>query len=77
MDIHLRKIQLVQSILNIQDEQIIIGFERFLEKLRDGKNKEEIIPMSVEELNERINKSENDFYNEKFKEADTLLAKYL
>lgn len=77
MDIHVRKIQLVQSILNIQDEKIIIGFEKLLKRVREGETINEIFPMSIEELNERIDKSEKDFEDGKFKEVDTLLAKYL
>ena len=34
MDIHIRKIQIVQDILSLQDEQILKGLENFLSKLR-------------------------------------------
>ena len=33
-------------------------------------------PMTVEELNRRINQSESDFEQQRFKESDEILAKY-
>ena len=77
MDIHLRKIHLVQAILNIQNEEIIIGFEKLLAKINTENNTEGILPMSLEEFNERIDKSEKDFIEGNFIDADTLFAKYL
>lgn len=77
MDIHLRKIHLVQAILNIQNEEIIIGFEKLLAKINTGNNTEDILPMSLKEFNERIDKSEKDFIEGNFIDVDTLFAKYL
>jgi hypothetical protein len=34
MDIHLRKIQLVQDILKLQDEKIVLGLEKLLKKTK-------------------------------------------
>lgn len=76
MDIHIKKIQLVQEIINLQDEQILNVLENFLRKLRIDKSENEFRPMSVNEMNKRIDKSENDFKNRKFKDVETLLAKY-
>ncbi len=76
MDIHLRKIQLVQHILKIKDEQIIIGFESLLENLKTAKLKEKFFPLSIEEFNKRINDAEKDFIEGNFKDSNTLLSKY-
>jgi len=75
MDIHLRKIQLIQDILRLQDEQILIGLESLLDKLWIERN-DDIQPMSIEELNKRIDESEDDFRNDRFKDTQTLLSKY-
>ena len=76
MDIHIRKIQIVQDILSLQDEQILKGLESFLRKLRIEKAENKFHPMSLRELNMRIDKSESNFKNGKFKDAESLLNKY-
>ena len=75
MDIHIRKIQLVQSILGLNDEQLLIGVENFLQR-HNSKKEKEFEPMTVEELNQRIDQSEKDFENGNFSSTDDLLAKY-
>ncbi|MBK6701350.1 MAG: hypothetical protein IPG55_15985 [Saprospiraceae bacterium] len=39
-------------------------------------NHEKFVPMSIEELNERIVKSEQDFTDEKYIAAEELITKY-
>lgn len=75
MDIHIRKIQLVQSILGLKDEQLLIGVESFL-KRHNSKKEKVFEPMTVEELNQRIDQSEKDFENGNFSSTEELLAKY-
>ncbi len=72
MDLQTRKIEFVQEFLKIQSEDLITQFETMLKKKTQNKLK----PMSVSELNSRIDQSENDFKNGKFKTSEELLSKY-
>ena len=72
MDLQTRKIEFVQEFLKLQSEELISQFENMLKKKTQNKLK----PMSVIELNSRIDKSENDFKNGKFKTTAELLSKY-
>ncbi len=72
MDLQTRKIEFVQKFLKIQNEELIIQFENLIEK----KFSENLRPMSVEELNSRIDQSEKDFKNGNFKNSSELLTKY-
>lgn len=72
MDLQTRKIEFVQEFLKIQSEDLIAQFETMLKKKIQNKLK----PMSVIELNSRIDQSENDFKNGKFKTSAELLSKY-
>jgi len=72
MDLQTRKIEFVQEFLKLQSEELISQFENMLKKKTQNKLK----PMSIIELNSRIDKSENDFKNGKFKTTAELLSKY-
>lgn len=72
MDLQTRKIEFVQEFLKLQSEEIISQLENLLRK----KKNERIEPMTEAELNERIDQSEQDFKNGKFKTSAELLAKY-
>ncbi len=67
-DIQSRKIAFVQDFLNIDNEGIIEQFEELMKQFT--------VPMSVSELNRRIDRSENDFKSGRFKTSSELLAKY-
>lgn len=71
MDLQTRKIEFVQEFLKLQSEEVISQFENLLKKKTLN-----FKPMSVEEFNSRIDKSENDFKNGKFKTSTDLLGKY-
>ncbi len=72
MDLQTRKIEFVQEFLKLQSEELISQFENLLKK----KVQKDLKPISVIELNSRIDKSENDFKNGKFKTSSELLSKY-
>lgn len=75
MDLQTRKIEFIQEFLKLQSEEVISQFENLLKK--KSTNEESIIkPMSIKELNSRIDKSEADFKTGKFKTSSQLLAKY-
>ena len=72
MDIQTRKIEFVQAFLKLQSEEMISLFESIL---KSG-NKDDFHPMSIDELNKRIDKSEKDFETGKVKIHDEVFAKY-
>ncbi|MBS7786190.1 hypothetical protein KIH23_02685 [Flavobacterium sp. CYK-55] len=75
MDLQTRKIEFVQKFLKLQNEEVISQFESLL-KNKSSRKSPTITPMSIEELNSRIDKSELDFKNGKFKTSSELLKKY-
>lgn len=76
MDIQTRKIEFIQEFLKIQSEEAIAQFENLLKKKKISDSEDLFKPMSIEELNKRIDKSEEDFKNDKYKSSSQLLSKY-
>lgn len=72
MDLQTRKIEFIQEFLKLQSEELIVQFENLLKVETQKKLKR----MSVHELNSRIDRSEEDFKNGKFKTTAELLSKY-
>ena len=70
MNIETRKIEFVQAFLNLQSEELISQFEILLKKTKQ--TEKELKPFTVEELHERIAKSEDDFENGRFKTQEEL-----
>lgn len=74
MDLQTRKIAFVQEFLSIESEDIISRLEKLLRvekiSIQDKKNQ----PMSVAELNRRIDQSEQDSLNGRLTEMDDFLA---
>jgi hypothetical protein len=75
MDLQSRKNEFIQKILNLQNEELLFELENTLKKAATKQNLE-LKPLSVEELNARIDQSELDFKNGKFKYSEELLSKY-
>ncbi|UOB17237.1 hypothetical protein [Abyssalbus ytuae] len=76
MDIQSRKIEFIQEFLKIQSEEAISRLETLLRKERENTNSEEFSPMTEEQLNKRIEQSELDFKNNRFKSSAELLTKF-
>lgn len=72
MDIQTRKIEFVQAFLKLQSEELISLFENIL----NSETKEDLKPMTIEELNSRIDQSEKDFKNGVFKTHEEVFEKY-
>ncbi|WP_312823766.1 hypothetical protein [Epilithonimonas sp.] len=70
MNIETRKIEFVQAFLNLQSEELISQFEKLLKKAKQIEK--ELKPFTIEELQERIAKSEEDFENGRFKTQEEL-----
>lgn len=75
MDIQTRKIEFIQKFLKIQSEDVISRLEKILRKETKSSEQENIEPMTIEELNIRIDKSMEDSKNGRLVEASKLKAK--
>ena len=73
MDIQARKIHFVQEFLRVADDELVTKLESLLRIERKKKLEEELSPMTMKEFNEIIDKSEDDFKNERVTEARNLL----
>ena len=76
MNIEARKIEFIQEFLKVQSEDVISRFEKLLRKENNISDEKRFQPMTMEELNKRIDQSESDFKNNRFKTSSELLAKY-
>ncbi|WP_326981752.1 hypothetical protein VUJ46_16160 [Chryseobacterium sp. MYb264] len=76
MDIQTRKLEFIQDFLKLQSEEVIAQFEKLLRNAKNIEAGNTLEPLTVEELNNRISQSENDFKNKKFKTTSDLLSKY-
>lgn len=76
MNIESRKLEFIQEFLKLKSEDTILLFERLLQKEKQSKSQKALKPMTEAELDSRIDQSEADFKNQKFKTRDELLAKY-
>ena len=76
MDLQTRKLKFIQEFLNLQNEEAVSRMEKLLRKEKKNATAEEHKPMSKEELNKRIDQSEADFQNQRFKKSSEILSKY-
>ena len=73
MDLQSRKIEFVQAFLKLQSEEVVTQLEKLLKK-ETKKIQPDLKPMTVEELNRRIDQSEDDVRNGRLTESNDLLA---
>ena len=76
MNIEARKIEFVQEFLKLQSEEAVSRLEKILRKEKNASDERIFEPMTQDELNKRIDQSESDFRNNRFKTSSKLLAKY-
>ncbi|MBA4744247.1 hypothetical protein GO009_13280 [Muricauda sp. TY007] len=76
MNLEARKIEFVQEFLTLQSEEAVSRLEQLLKKERNATDERIFEPMTQEELDKRIDQSESDFQNNRFKNSSELLAKY-
>jgi len=76
MDLQSRKIEFVQDFLKLQSEEAISRLEKLLKKEKKNVIGKEIKPMTKKELSKRIDQSEADFKNNRYKKTSQLLSKY-
>jgi acetylglutamate kinase len=68
-----RKLKFVQEFLRITDEETIGKLEQLLRSERIRKISNDLKPLTIEELNEKIDLSEMDFKDGRFVENSELL----
>ena len=76
MNLEARKIKFVQEFLKLQSEEAISRFKKILSNEKKATEARIFEPMTPEALNKRIDQSESDFKNNRFKNSAELLAKY-
>ena len=76
MNLEARKIEFVQEFLKLQSEEVVSRLEKILRKEKRATEDRIFEPMTQDELNKRIDQSESDFRNNRFKDSSELLAKY-
>ena len=73
MDIQTRKIEFIQALLKLENEELLTRLENLLHSDHSIKDKE-FKPMSVTALNERIDKSMDDSKNNRLTNLTDLVA---
>jgi hypothetical protein len=70
MDIQTRKLNLISYLSRLQDEELIKNIEKFI--LQKQEKNDELMPFTIDELIQRIERSESDFKKGDFKTQDEL-----
>lgn len=68
-----RKLRFVQEFLRIADDEIIDKLEKLLGSERKKKISKRLDPLTMDELNKRIDQSEDDFKKGRYCETKDLL----
>jgi len=76
LDIQTRKILFVQEFLSIKSEETLAKFEHLLNKEVRKSPGKDFQPMTIDELNARIDQSEEDFAKGRFNESKKVLKRY-
>jgi hypothetical protein len=63
MDLQTRKLNLIQELLQVGNEEIVAKLEKILKAERKTQFEKSLNPMSVEEFNKIIDNSESDIKN--------------
>ena len=75
MDFQTTKIELIKHLLDVKKQSVLDRLSEIL--LNDNSSIDrDLSPMSIDELNSRIDKSEKDFKNGKVISSESLLSKY-
>lgn len=72
MDLETRKLNLITYLAQLQDESFFEKIENYIFKKLEKEDHSEFRPFTVEELINRVEKSEQDVKNGKFKSQEDL-----
>ena len=73
MDIQTRKILFIQEVLRLKNEEIIKKLETILHQERKKMSKKVFKPMSLNQLNELIDRAEDDVKNKRLYSSEEVL----
>lgn len=73
MDLQSRKIAFIKEFLSIESEELISRFEKLLKNKKAAKTETDFQPMTIAELNRRIDQSMDDSKNGRLTEMSVLL----
>lgn len=76
MNLEARKIEFIQEFLKLQSEEVVFILEQVLRSQTLALAEEAPDSTGMEELNLRIDRSESDFDENRFKSSEELLLKY-
>lgn len=72
MDIQTRKIEFIQEFLKLQNEELISRLENLLRT--DKSKNHDFDPMTIDELNSRVDQSMKDSKSDRLTTSDDLIA---
>ena len=76
MDLEARKLEFIKEFITLKDIETISQLEEILRKENNTTSQQKVEPMTHDELNKRIDQSESDFKNNRFKSSKELISKY-
>ena len=76
MDLQARKISFVQEFLRLNNEEIIASLEEMLIRRKAEAYEQELKPMSIDHLNQEIDRAEEDSKENRIIRASDLKSKY-
>ena len=74
MGLQTRKITFIQKFLRLQNEELISRFEKLLQKERSYMVKHNVLPMSIDDFNKRIDLSLEDSKNGRLTKVNELIS---
>ncbi|NOX86648.1 MAG: hypothetical protein GXO86_11910 [Chlorobi bacterium] len=77
MDIQTKKLNFIQEFLRLTDEKVIDKLNRILKSERKKQIEKDLSPMSIEQLNDEIDKAVEDAKNERVIKATGLKDKWV
>jgi hypothetical protein len=72
MDIQTRKLNLITYLAQLQDESFFEKIEEYILSKLEKEDLSDFVPFTIEELISRIERSEDDFKNGRFKSQEDL-----
>ena len=73
MDLQTKKVQLIQEVLRLKNEEIIDKLEKLLHQERKKIAEKDLSPMTLEQFNSLIDQAENDSGNNRIYNAGEIL----
>ncbi len=76
MTIEEKKIKVVQDILKLENEEVLAEIEGILKSRRLAQYESSLVPMSKEELENRVNSAVSDVKSGRYSSSKSILKKF-